>query len=145
MKNVVKTTINELAKEARNLDLNYNDQMAVVKIIKAIAAGDNALAFALLITNENLRPLVGVWSSATASLDKPNKIKLTREQFIAKIAKAIRQLDLNRDEQIIAINALKAVCAGDKLTAYVLLKTNEKLHPLMWTWNIVDRNGGIRQ
>lgn len=66
MKNVVKTTINELAKEARNLNLNYNDQMAVVKIIKAIAAGDNALAFALLITNENLRPLVGVWSSATA-------------------------------------------------------------------------------
>lgn len=67
MKNVVKTTINELAKEARNLDLTYNDQMAVVKIIKAIAAGDNALAFALLITNENLRPLVGVWSSATAN------------------------------------------------------------------------------
>lgn len=66
MKNTAKNTINKLAKEARNLDLNYNDQMAVVKIIKAIAAGDNALAFALLITNENLRPLVGVWSSATA-------------------------------------------------------------------------------
>ena len=66
MKNVVKTTINELAKEARNLDLTYNDQMAVVKIIKAIAAGDNALAFALLNTNEKLLPLVGVWSNATA-------------------------------------------------------------------------------
>ena len=66
MKNSAKNTINQIAKEARNLDLNYNDQMAVVKIIKAIAAGDNALAFALLITNENLRPLVGVWSNATA-------------------------------------------------------------------------------
>ena len=66
MKNVVKNIINELAKEARSLDLNYNDQMAVVKIVKAIAAGDNALAFALLITNENLRPLVGVWSNVTA-------------------------------------------------------------------------------
>ena len=66
MKNTAKNTINKLAKEARNLDLNYNDQMAVVKIIKAIAAGDNALAFALLIANEKLLPLVGVWSSATA-------------------------------------------------------------------------------
>ena len=66
MTNVAKNTINELAKEARNLDLNYNDQMVVVKTIKAIAAGNNALAFALLITNENLRPLVGVWSNATA-------------------------------------------------------------------------------
>lgn len=66
MKNVVKTTINELAKEARNLDLTHNEQIIVVKVVKAIAAGDNALAFALLITNENLRPLVGVWSSATA-------------------------------------------------------------------------------
>lgn len=66
MKNSTKNTINQIAKEARNLDLNYNDQMAVVKIIKAIAAGDNALAFALLITNENLRPLVGVWSNVTA-------------------------------------------------------------------------------
>lgn len=66
MTNVAKNTINELAKEARTLDLNYNDQMVVVKIIKAIAAGDNALAFALLITNEDLRPLVGVWSNVTA-------------------------------------------------------------------------------
>ena len=66
MTNSTKTTINELAKEARSLDLNYNDQMVVVKVVKAIAAGDNALAFVLLITNENLRPLVGVWSNATA-------------------------------------------------------------------------------
>ena len=66
MTNSTKNTINQIAKEARSLDLNYNDQMAVVKIVKAIAAGDNALAFALLITNENLRPLVGVWSNVTA-------------------------------------------------------------------------------
>lgn len=66
MTNSIKNTINKLAKEARNLDLNYNEQIIVVKVVKAIAAGDNALAFALLITNENLRPLVGVWSSATA-------------------------------------------------------------------------------
>lgn len=66
MKNVVKTTINELAKEARKLELNYNDQMVVVKVVKAIYAGDNALAFALLTANEKLLPLVGVWSNATA-------------------------------------------------------------------------------
>lgn len=65
MKNV-KSVINELAKEARSLDLNYNDQMVVVKVVKAIAAGDNALAFALLNTNEKLLPLVGVWSNVTA-------------------------------------------------------------------------------
>lgn len=62
----VKSVINQIANEARNLDLTYNEQMTVVKVVKAIAAGDNALAFALLITNENLRPLVGVWSNATA-------------------------------------------------------------------------------
>lgn len=77
MKNVVKTTINELAKEARTLDLNYNDQMVVVKVVKAIYAGDNTLAFALLITNEKLLPLLGVWSHVTAE-DKPSKLKLTR-------------------------------------------------------------------
>ena len=77
MKNVVKTTINQIAKEARNLDLTHNEQIIVVKVVKAIAAGDNALAFALLITNENLRPLVGVWSHVTAE-DKPSKLKLTR-------------------------------------------------------------------
>ena len=66
MTNVAKNTINELAKEARNLDLTHNEQIIVVKVVKAIAAGDNALAFALLITNENLRPLVGVWSNVTA-------------------------------------------------------------------------------
>ena len=31
MTNVAKNTINELAKEARNLDLNYNDQVEPVK------------------------------------------------------------------------------------------------------------------
>ena len=66
MTNTAKNTINKLAKEARNLDLNYNDQMVVVKTIKAIAAGNNALAFALLIANEKLSPLVEVWSCATA-------------------------------------------------------------------------------
>lgn len=66
MKNVVKTTINKLAQEARNLDLTHNDQMVVVKVVKAIYAGDNALAFALLITNEKLLPLLGVWSHVTA-------------------------------------------------------------------------------
>lgn len=66
MTNVAKNTINELAKEARTLDLNYNDQMIVVKVIKALYAGDNALAFALLITNEKLLPLLGIWSQATA-------------------------------------------------------------------------------
>lgn len=62
----VKSVINQIAQEARNLDLTYNEQMVVVKTIKAIAAGNNALAFALLIANEKLSPLVGVWSSATA-------------------------------------------------------------------------------
>ena len=33
MENVVKNIINELAKEARSLDLNYNDQMVVVKVV----------------------------------------------------------------------------------------------------------------
>ena len=66
MTNLTKNTINQIAKEARSLDLNYNDQMVVVKVVKAIYAGDNVLAFALLITNESLRPLVGVWSNATA-------------------------------------------------------------------------------
>lgn len=83
MKNVVKTTINQIAKEARNLDLTYNEQMIVVKVIKAIYAGDNALAFALLITNEKLLPLLGVWSHVTAE-DKPRKLKLTREQFMVR-------------------------------------------------------------
>ena len=66
MTNTAKNTIDKLAKEARNLDLNYNDQMVVVKTIKAIAAGNNALAFALLNANEKLIPLIGVWSNATA-------------------------------------------------------------------------------
>lgn len=77
MTNVIKITINKLAQEARNLDLTHNDQMVVVKVVKAIYAGDNALAFALLITNEKLLPLLGVWSHVTAE-DKPSKLKLTR-------------------------------------------------------------------
>lgn len=139
MTNVAKNTINELAKEARNLNLTYNEQIIVVKVVKAIAAGDNALAFALLNTNEKLLPLLSVWSSATADESKPNKIKLTREQFIAKIAKATRQLVLNRDERIIAANALKAVCAGDKLSALRLLNTNDTLRSLVWDWHIMER------
>lgn len=139
MKNVAKNTINKLAKEARNLNLTYNEQIIVVKVVKAIAAGDNALAFALLNTNEKLLPLLSVWSSATADESKPNKIKLTREQFIAKIAKATRQLDLNRDERIIAANALKAVCAGNSLSAVRLLNTNDTLRSLVWTWHIMER------
>ena len=67
MKNVVKTTINQIAKEARNLDLTYNEQMTVVKVIKAIYAGDNALAFALLFENEKLFPLVYTWGGVTAN------------------------------------------------------------------------------
>ena len=67
MKNVVKTTINKLAQEARNLDLTYNEQMIVVKVIKAIYAGDNALAFALLFANEKLFPLVYTWGGVTAN------------------------------------------------------------------------------
>ena len=136
MKNVVKTTINKIAKEARNLDLTYNDQMTVVKVIKAIYAGDNALAFALLITHEKLLPLLGIWSQATAE-DKPSKLKLTREQFMARIAKATRQLGLNRDERIIAANALNAICAGDKLSALRLLNTNDTLRKLVWDWHIM--------
>ena len=66
MKNVVKPTINELAKAARNLDLTYHVQMVVVKVIKALYAGDNALAFALLITNKKLLPLLYIWSNVTA-------------------------------------------------------------------------------
>ena len=136
MKNVAKNTINELAKEARTLDLNYNDQMVVVKVVKAIYAGDNALAFALLITHEKLLPLLGIWSQATAE-DKPRKLKLTREQFMARIAKATRQLHLNRDERIIAANALNAVCAGDTSSALRLLNTTDTLRALVWDWHIV--------
>ena len=66
MTNSIKNTINKLAKEARNLDLNYNEQIIVVKVVKAIAAGDNALAFALLITNKKLLPLLYIWSNVTA-------------------------------------------------------------------------------
>lgn len=139
MKNVIKITINQIAKEARNLDLNYNDQMTVVKIIKAIYVGDNALAFALLITNDKLLPLIGVWSMATANDGKPRKLHLTREQFVARIAKATRQLKLNRDERIIAAKALNAVCAGDTLSAVRLLNTNDKLQSLVWDWHIMDR------
>ena len=67
MENVIKITINELAKEARNLDLDYNDQMTVVKVVKAIYAGDNELAFALLVANEKLFPLVYTWGGVTAN------------------------------------------------------------------------------
>ena len=67
MENVAKNTINELAKEARNLNLDYNDQMTVVKVIKAIYAGDNELAFALLLANEQLFPLVYTWGGVTAN------------------------------------------------------------------------------
>lgn len=66
MENVVKNIINELAKEARSLDLNYNDQMVVVKVVKAIYAGDNTLAFALLAANKKLLPLLYIWSNVTA-------------------------------------------------------------------------------
>ena len=134
----VKSVINQIANEARNLDLTYNDQMIVVKVIKALYVGDNALAFALLVTNAKLIPLIGVWSQATAE-DKPSKRKLTREQFMARIAKATRQLGLNRDERIIAANALNAVCAGDKLSALRLLNTNDTLRSLVWDWHIMER------
>lgn len=67
MKNVAKNTINELAKEARNLDLTYNDQMTVVKVVKALYTGDNELAFALLLANEKLFPLVYTWGGVTAN------------------------------------------------------------------------------
>lgn len=139
MKNCNKAVVAAIVKEARKLELNYNDQMVVVKIVKAIYAGDNALAFALLITNEKLLPLLSVWSGATADESKPTKLKLTKEQFIAKIAKATRQLDLNRDERIIAANALKAVCAGDNLSAMRLLNTNDTLRSLVWDWHIMER------
>ena len=66
MKNV-KSVINQIAKEARNLDLTYNDQMVVVKVVKALYVGDNALAFALLVTNEKLFPLVYTWGGVTAN------------------------------------------------------------------------------
>lgn len=66
MTNVAKNTINQIAKEARNLDLTYDEQMTVVKMIKAIYAGDNALAFALLIANKKLLPLLYIWSNVTA-------------------------------------------------------------------------------
>ena len=67
MENVIKITINELAKEARNLDLTYDEQMTVVKVVKAIYAGDNALACALLFANEKLFPLVYTWGGVTAN------------------------------------------------------------------------------
>lgn len=66
MTNVAKNTINELAKEARNLNLTYNEQIIVVKVVKAIAVGDNALAFALLTANKELLPLLYIWSNVTA-------------------------------------------------------------------------------
>ena len=138
MKNV-KSVINQIANEARNLDLTYNDQMVVVKAIKALYVGDNALAFALLNANEKLLPLLSVWSSATADESKPTKLKLTKEQFIAKIAKATRQLHLNRDERIIAASALNALCAGDKLSTLRLLNTNDTLRALVWDWHIMER------
>ena len=47
MENVAKNTINKIAKEARNLDLDYNDTRTVVKDIKAIYAGDNEVALSL--------------------------------------------------------------------------------------------------
>ena len=67
MKNVAKNTINELAKEARNLNLTHSDQMTVVKVVKALYAGDNELAFALLLANEKLFPLVYTWGGVTAN------------------------------------------------------------------------------
>ena len=67
MKNVAKNTINKLAKEARNLNLTHSEQMIVVKVIKAIYAGDNALAFALLVANEKPFPLVYTWGGVTAN------------------------------------------------------------------------------
>ena len=67
MTNVAKNTINKLAKEARNLDLTHSEQMIVVKVIKAIYAGDNELAFALLLAKEKLFPLVYTWGGVTAN------------------------------------------------------------------------------
>lgn len=67
MKNVAKNTINKLAKEARNLNLTHSEQMIVVKVMKAIYAGDNTLAFALLVANEKLFPLVYTWGGVTAN------------------------------------------------------------------------------
>lgn len=67
MKNIIKTTINQIAKEARNLDLTYNEQMTIIKVIKAIYAGDNELAFALLFANEKPFPLVYTWGGVTAN------------------------------------------------------------------------------
>ena len=139
MKNCNKVVLTAIIKEARTLDLNYKEQMTVVKVVKAFYAGDNALAFALLIANEKLLPLVGVWSNATANEGQPSKLKLTREQFVARIAKATRQLHLNRDERIIAASALNALCAGDKLSALRLLNTNDTLRALVWDWHIMER------
>ena len=67
MKNYDKAVLTAMIKEARNLDLTYNDQMTVVKVIKAIYAGDNELAFALLFANEKLFPLVYTWGGVTAN------------------------------------------------------------------------------
>ena len=66
MTNVAKNTINQSAKGARNLDLAYNEQIIVVKVVKASASGDNALAFALLTANKKLLPLLYIWSNITA-------------------------------------------------------------------------------
>lgn len=139
MKNCNKVVLAAIISEARNLELTHNDQITVVKVVKSLYAGDNALAFALLITNEKLLPLVGVWSNATANEGQPSKLKLTREQFVARIAKATRQLHLNRDERIIAASALNALCAGDKLSALRLLNTNDTLRALVWDWHIMER------
>lgn len=66
MENCNKAVVAAIVSEARNLELTYKEQMTVVKVIKAICAGDNALAFALLIASEKLRDLVVAWSNATA-------------------------------------------------------------------------------
>lgn len=67
MENVAKNTINKLTKEARNLNLTHSEQMTVVKVVKALYAGDNELAFALLLANEKLFPLVYTWGGVTAN------------------------------------------------------------------------------
>lgn len=66
MENCNKVVLTAIISEARNLELTHKEQMTVVKVVKAICAGDNALAFALLIANEKLRDLVVAWSNSTA-------------------------------------------------------------------------------
>ena len=66
MKNCNKVVLTAIIKEARTLDLNYKEQMTVVKVVKAFYAGDNALAFALLAANKKLLPLLYIWSNVTA-------------------------------------------------------------------------------